>query len=386
MIKVGYVQRLLPYYRLGFYKALARQSKQIHYTIFRPKGKDFETQIETISPKQFEAATDSVWFDWVDTPIKYYSQSNILWQSGVLWPLICKRFDVFIISNKMTHLFYWLVIICCKIRGIKIVFWSHGMQGNEIGFKFWLKKKYLNIADLNLVYSHYNKRLMKASGIPSAKIKIASNSLDYEVQDKLYREIAEKDKDYYKQMFFKNENKVILFIGRLLSTKRPDLIIQAAALLKNRGISLNLIFIGDGPEKTNLEEKARKLGMENCMLFAGKIYNEADLVKYFHVAELMVSPGNVGLNCIHSLAYGVPVITHSDFSHQGPEVEAIIDRQTGLFFKKDDAEDLANKMEYWLNNNSKEASSKAARERISSSFTPAIQAQKVLEGLNAMDI
>ena len=47
---------------------------------------------------------------------------------------------------------------------------------------------------------------------------------------------------------------------------------------------------------------------------------------------------------MHSLSYGTPVITHNDFKNQMPEAEAITENINGLFFKKDNIEDLAEKI------------------------------------------
>ena len=66
------------------------------------------------------------------------------------------------------------------------------------------------------------------------------------------------------------------------------------------------------------------------------------------MADIMISPGNVGLNCIHSMAYGVPVITHDNFHFQNPEVEALIDGITGLFFEYNNFDDMVSKLKLWI--------------------------------------
>ena len=67
-------------------------------------------------------------------------------------------------------------------------------------------------------------------------------------------------------------------------------------------------------------------------------------------ANLTVSPGQVGLTAMHSLAYGTPVITHDDPAHQMPEWEAIVPGKTGDLFKRGDALDLAATIRKWCVN------------------------------------
>jgi glycosyltransferase involved in cell wall biosynthesis len=62
-----------------------------------------------------------------------------------------------------------------------------------------------------------------------------------------------------------------------------------------------------------------------------------------------VSPGNVGLTAIHSLSFGTPVCTHSNFFNQMPEVEVIEEGVTGCFFEENNIESLDNVISKWVN-------------------------------------
>jgi len=50
---------------------------------------------------------------------------------------------------------------------------------------------------------------------------------------------------------------------------------------------------------------------------------------------------------MHSLGYGVPVVTHSDPARQMPEFEAIVPGVTGDLFEPDNVSDLAEKLDRW---------------------------------------
>ena len=56
---------------------------------------------------------------------------------------------------------------------------------------------------------------------------------------------------------------------------------------------------------------------------------------------MLVSPGNVGLNAVHALSYGTPVITHNNVNNQMPEHETIIENFNGCFHKENDINSIA---------------------------------------------
>jgi len=128
--------------------------------------------------------------------------------------------------------------------------------------------------------------------------------------------------------------------------KKIDLLIDALDLLNVNGIKCNLVIIGKDEEDTKIEKHIDKNQYKGRIWLYGACYDEEIIGELIFNAQLCVSPGNVGLTAMHSLVYGTPVITHNNFSNQGPEFEAIIDGKTGSFFKEDSAEDLANKFHY----------------------------------------
>ena len=98
------------------------------------------------------------------------------------------------------------------------------------------------------------------------------------------------------------------------------------------------MFIGDGPIASLLRKKAEKM-MEQ-VTFLGAVYDEELIASLLWNADLCISPGNVGLTALHSMAYGTPVATHNDFAEQMPEYEAIIEGRTGFFFDRNSVDDL----------------------------------------------
>jgi glycosyltransferase involved in cell wall biosynthesis len=138
---------------------------------------------------------------------------------------------------------------------------------------------------------------------------------------------------------------VVIATARLTSKKRFDLLVRALGRVNRAGRRVDLLVVGDGPERGALESLAQVERVN--AVFVGACYDEPRLAALFACASVLVSPGEVGLTCMHSLGYGVPVITHGDPSRQMPEWEAIVPGVTGDLFEPDDVEDLAKKVDRW---------------------------------------
>ena len=271
--------------------------------------------------------------------------STIYWQKGAV-PVFFKNYDKYIILGEYFCLSTWMLLLISKFSNKKVYLWTHGWYGRESFIKKVVKKIFFNLSDGLLLYGNYAKKLMIEEGFPEKKMHVIYNSLDYDLQVKV-RESNVKS-DVYSN-YFKNENPILIFTGRLTKEKKLEQLINAAQVLKEAGILVNLVFVGKGNEEMNLIKKMNLLGFNNYW-FYGACYDESKLGELIYNAAICISPGNVGLTAMHSLVYGTPLITHSDFSNQGPEFEAIESNVSGDFFIKDDELDLTNKIRKWLTN------------------------------------
>lgn len=63
----------------------------------------------------------------------------------------------------------------------------------------------------------------------------------------------------------------LIFGGPLIIRKRVDILIGAVADLRNSGIEMKLIIVGDGPEAAGLRRLAMELAVDDLVVFAGKV-------------------------------------------------------------------------------------------------------------------
>lgn len=281
----------------------------------------------------------------------WFNDKILIWQTGVIKQCSKKKFDLAIFLGDMYCISTWLAAIICRIRGIRVAFWGHGIYGNEGKLKLFIRKTFYRLAHQHLLYERRAKRIMQKHGFSSDKLYVVFNSLDYDTHKILRTKFQNLNKPEVFPFFSNSSLPVIIFIGRLTVEKKLDLLIDAVTGLNAESTGINLIFIGDGPARKTLESVGKK-GLEKGWLqFTGACYNEETICKYLSKADLCVSPGNVGLTAIHSLSLGTPVATHNNMKNQMPEAEIIIDGYNGFYFRENDVTDLKIKIKNWLKNN-----------------------------------
>ena len=150
----------------------------------------------------------------------------LIWQKGVL----SRTFDsisAVIFLGETSVISTWIASVIYRLRGVKVIFWGHGIYGNESHIKLALRETFLRLANHNLVYGERAKKIMEKHGFKQNKISVVYNSLNYEQQFNLFKELKKEKKN----SIFKNNYPVLLFIGRLTKQKKLDQLIEAVKIL-----------------------------------------------------------------------------------------------------------------------------------------------------------
>ncbi len=306
----------------------------------------------------------------------YFINNVLVWQSVVIKTVLFKNFDIAFFMGDMSVISTWIASLICRIRKKKVVFWGHGVYGNENFLKMRLRLLFLKIADVNILYGERAKSKLNEMGFNKRNIFVIYNSLDYDKHLRLFNHLKKKQNKM--SNFFKNNSRTIFFLGRLTKKKKIDILIKSLAILKGRNKIYNLKVIGEGSEKKMLISLAKKLLNANNFNFFGSVYDESLLSDLIYNSDLCVSPGNIGLTAIHSLSYGTAVASHNNFDNQMPEVESIIVNENGFLFKENDENELANKILSWFNR--KEIKKENIRSIIDEKYNPYYQ-KKIIDQL-----
>lgn len=109
-------------------------------------------------------------------------------------------------------------------------------------------------------------------------------------------------------------NNVLLNLGRLGTEKNlGELLVFFAEALKFDPY-LTFMIVGDGPDKENLENQARELGISKNVIFTGMV-NPEDVQNYYQLADVFVNASTSetqGLTYIEAAANGLPLLCRKD--------------------------------------------------------------------------
>ncbi|MDX3927125.1 MAG: glycosyltransferase [Shinella sp.] len=296
------------------------------------------------------------------------------------WPAVVDRsVDVVIILGNANVAATWAMALAARLLGKKVLFWAHGWRRREALPKRVMRNLYHRLAHRILVYGERARSLGAESGYPRNRIRVIYNSLDFEGAEAAVAKIEAgglSAGDRPRALFARPDRPLVVCTARLTALCRFDLLLRAAVQLAARRLPVNVLLVGDGPERGRLEALARELDLD--VHFHGACHDEEELAPMIYHADLTVSPGKVGLTAIHSLIYGTPVVTHGDFDRQMPEVEAITPGSTGSFFRAGDVDNLANAIGEWLlSGRDREEVRRLCRQEVAARWTPCRQRELI---------
>ena len=101
----------------------------------------------------------------------------------------------------------------------------------------------------------------------------------------------------------------ILFAGRLVDLKGPDLAIDAFAMIAGAHPGARLKLIGDGPRRSHLQDQVRSLGLTDRVSFLGQQSHDRTLQE-MAAAHIFFFPSfeGAGMVVVEALAHACPVV------------------------------------------------------------------------------
>ena len=132
----------------------------------------------------------------------------------------------------------------------------------------------------------------------------------------------------------------ILYVGQLIRGKGVDLLLDSFALLHQDRPDLRLVVTGSGNADGKLKEKAKGLGLDDCVDFRGQV-NEAELEALYARATLLAVPSRwpepFGMVGLEAMRRGLPVAAFAS----GGIPDWLEDGVTGFLARPGDPRSLA---------------------------------------------
>lgn len=176
-------------------------------------------------------------------------------------------------------------------------------------------------------------------GIPAEKITVIPNAVDIE---KFSFGVA-PDQTLRTQLGL--QDKIVLgFIGSFYAYEGLPLLLDALPTILQKQPETRLLLVGGGPQETLIKQKTQELGLQQQVIFTGRVphdqvqnyYNQVDIFVYPRLSMRLtdlVTP----LKPLEAMAQGRLVIA----SDVGGHKELIEHQRNGYLFKANDVDDLA---------------------------------------------
>jgi glycosyltransferase involved in cell wall biosynthesis len=195
----------------------------------------------------------------------------------------------------------------------------------------------LNMADAVIADSVFLKnQLVERVGIDPRKIHVIYCGVDVDsIKPEINKGLALRSKA--------RPYKTILFLGRFIERKRPDLAIEIFAKLHSDHPDTKLIMVGEGPEEKNLKSQISNLKLEYAVEFSGPLFGKEKLKKY-HESDLFLFPSEKEgfvLVVLEAMAAGLPLVVPDSLGFP----EAVENGKNGYLADPDNIGDWVKKSE-----------------------------------------
>lgn len=263
---------------------------------------------------------------------------------GVIKYLKKGLFDLIVIGGYSTPTGMF-AIEYCNLKKIPFILNADGgIINQESNIKFKIKKRYISKANAWLstgintsnYLTHYGAKSETIYHYPFTSIKdkdITSSALSSDAKSNIKNKLGLQNKP------------TAIAVGRFIHTKGFDVLIES---WKNVQDDYNLLIIGEGEKKDELNEQIKSLNLNNVKLL--DFMKTKDLEEYYKASDIFILPtrGDVwGLVINEAMACGLPIIT-TDKCVAG--LELVTNNENGFIIPVDDGVALALRVNELLKN------------------------------------
>ena len=234
--------------------------------------------------------------------------------------LVFERFDV-VEADHMPYLQLFTLWLVTRLKRRPLIVtwnevWGKEYWGRYLGrlsgpIAWWTERISMSLPDQILALSGETEERLRFYLGDSVPIRVIPMAVDLDLIASVDPVAADEAPD-------------LLFVGRLLTHKAVDLLIDAVAILTAK-IPLRVLIVGDGPEKPNLQNQVIEKGLSTIVQFRSDVAEQTEVFALMKAAKVFVFPSlreGFGIAPLEALACGTRVVTSSHSDNQARHLVA----------------------------------------------------------------
>jgi glycosyltransferase involved in cell wall biosynthesis len=202
------------------------------------------------------------------------------------------------------------------------------------------------------------------------RIEVIPTGVDFE----LYQN---PDRHWFRREFGIDEGKkVLVHVGRLAKEKNLDFLFRSVAVVMKKNKEVLLFIAGEGDQKERLRNLAGQLGIQDQVLFHGKMTSD-ELVNAYAGGDLFVFSSKTetqGLVVLEAMAAGMPVV-----AVDAPGLRDVVADGVCGFLTSEDPQDFSEKILFLIQSADKKETFSRASLKIARQFSSSKMADRMLK-------
>jgi len=181
---------------------------------------------------------------------------------------------------------------------------------------------------------------------PESKFTVIPNAVNIEQFEIIQQADKDANADLAKELKLTN-CQVLGFLGSFYAYEGLDLAIAALPAILEANPNIKLLLVGGGPQEQNLKHQVTLLGLEDKVIFTGRVPH-SEVGKYYSLVDLLIYPRKAmrltelvtPLKPLEAMAQGKVCLA----SDVGGHKELINDGQNGFLFEAGNIKALSDKI------------------------------------------
>ena len=217
--------------------------------------------------------------------------------------------------------------------GVPLVAWVRGWTGETWRVRLYegIHRRVLRRADLVIAVSQALAERCERAGVCRERIRVIPNAVELESDS------DRQKSDLRVELGLPPRCPVVISVGRLSAEKGHQYLVEAARLVTGRHQKARFVLVGDGRERSALEARARRLGLNGQIVLTGFRPDARQLIAQADVLALPSLTEGMPNVVLEAFAAGVPVVGTA----VGGVPELVRDGENGWLVPSADAAGLA---------------------------------------------